>query len=212
MTGALLNIDIRGRGGLSLRDKWSAGPRTYLGLGVPGFPNLFTICGPGSPSVLTNMMAAIDQHVNWIGNCLDYLRDNGIVSIEATPEAEDAWVRHVNDVADQTLYPTCNSWYLGANVPGKARVFMPLSASPRTRRRAPRPRPTVTRGLRCAAVTARTRRTRHFDRAEGDHQWASSRRIRHWTSRSVLSSARFHRIPGGVDAAARSLRRSPSAG
>ena len=130
MTGALLNIDIRGRGGLSLRDKWSAGPRTYLGLGVPGFPNLFTICGPGSPSVLTNMMAAIDQHVNWIGNCLDYLRDNGIVSIEATPEAEDAWVRHVNDVADQTLYPTCNSWYLGANVPGKARVFMPLIGFP----------------------------------------------------------------------------------
>jgi cyclohexanone monooxygenase len=130
MTGTLLSIDIRGRGGLSLRDKWSAGPRTYLGLGIPGFPNLFTISGPGSPSVLTNMMASIDQHVNWIGDCLAYLRDHDIVSIEATPEAEEAWVRHVNEVADRTLYPTCNSWYLGANVPGKVRVFMPLIGFP----------------------------------------------------------------------------------
>ena len=130
MTGALLSIDIRGRGGLALREKWSAGPRTYLGLGVPGFPNLFTMTGPGSPSVLTNMMVAIHQHVTWIGDCLKYLRDNGVATIEATVEAEEAWVRHVNEVADKTLYPHCNSWYLGANVPGKTRVFMPLVGFP----------------------------------------------------------------------------------
>jgi cyclohexanone monooxygenase len=130
MTGALLGIDIRGRGGLSLREKWSAGPRTYLGLGVPGFPNLFTISGPGSPSVLTNMMASIHQHVNWIGDCLDYLRRNEITAIEARLEAEEAWVLHVNEAAGQTLYPQCNSWYLGANIPGKTRVFMPLVGFP----------------------------------------------------------------------------------
>jgi cyclohexanone monooxygenase len=130
MTGALLSVDIRGRGGLTLREKWSAGPRTYLGLGVPGFPNLFTISGPGSPSVLTNMMASIHQHVTWIGDCLKYLRDNEVISIEATLEAEESWVRHVNDVAGQTLYPQCNSWYLGANIPGKTRVFMPLVGFP----------------------------------------------------------------------------------
>jgi len=130
MTGALLGIDIRGRSDLTLREKWSAGPRTYLGLGVPGFPNLFTISGPGSPSVLTNMMVSIHQHVNWIGECIQYLRDNEIVSIEATLEAEQAWVIHVNEVADTTLYPQCNSWYLGANIPGKTRVFMPLVGFP----------------------------------------------------------------------------------
>jgi cyclohexanone monooxygenase len=130
MTGALLSIDIRGRGGLTLREKWSAGPRTYLGLGVPGFPNLFTISGPGSPSVLTNMMVSIHQHVTWIGDCLRYLRDNEVVSIEAIEEAEQAWVSHVNEVAGHTLYPSCNSWYLGANIPGKTRVFMPLVGFP----------------------------------------------------------------------------------
>ena len=130
MTGALLGIDIRGRSDLTLREKWSAGPRTYLGLGVPGFPNLFTISGPGSPSVLTNMMVSIHQHVNWIGECIQYLRDNEIVSIEATTEAEQAWVSHVNEVAGHTLYPQCNSWYLGANIPGKTRVFMPLVGFP----------------------------------------------------------------------------------
>jgi cyclohexanone monooxygenase len=130
MTGALLSIDIQGRAGLTLREKWSAGPRTYLGLGVPGFPNLFTISGPGSPSVLTNMMVSIHQHVNWIGECMQYLRDNEIVSIEATVEAEQAWVSHVNEVAGHTLYPQCNSWYLGANIPGKTRVFMPLVGFP----------------------------------------------------------------------------------
>jgi cation diffusion facilitator CzcD-associated flavoprotein CzcO len=130
MTGTLLRIDVRGRDGLTLREKWSAGPRTYLGLGVPGFPNLFTISGPGSPSVLTNMMVSIHQHVTWIGDCLGYLMDNDLAAIEATVEAEDAWVLHVNEAADRTLYPQCNSWYLGSNIPGKTRVFMPLVGFP----------------------------------------------------------------------------------
>jgi len=130
ITGALAAIDIRGRNGLALRDKWRDGPRTYLGLGTAGFPNLFTITGPGSPSVLTNMMVSIEQHVNWIADCLGFLRASGRASIEALPAAEDAWVAHVNAVADRTVYPLCNSWYLGANVPGKPRVFMPLLGFP----------------------------------------------------------------------------------
>lgn len=130
MTGSLLRIDVRGRGGLSLRDKWSAGPRTYLGLGVAGFPNLFTISGPGSPSVLTNMIVSIEQHVDWIADCIARMRADGVSTIEATETAEEAWVAHVNAVADRTLFPSCNSWYLGANVPGKTRVFMPLPGFP----------------------------------------------------------------------------------
>ena len=130
MTGSLHRIDIRGRGGLALKEKWSAGPRTYLGLGSAGFPNLFTISGPGSPSVLTNMMVSIEQHVTWIADCVGHLRDHGLATIEATQAAEDDWVGHVNDVAGATLYPTCNSWYLGANVPGKSRVFMPYIGFP----------------------------------------------------------------------------------
>ncbi len=125
MTGALLNIDIRGRGGLTLKDKWEHGPRTYLGLQVAGFPNLFTITGPGSPSVLSNMIVSIEQHVDWISDCLSYLREHELQTIEATVQAEDAWVDHVNEVANFTLYPQANSWYIGANVPGKPRVFMP---------------------------------------------------------------------------------------
>jgi cyclohexanone monooxygenase len=130
MTGSLARIDIRGRRGARLRDAWSAGPRTYLGLGVAGFPNLFTVTGPGSPSVLANMIVAIEQHVDWITDCLAYLRNGGYASIEATVAAQDAWVEHVNAIAGTTLYPTCNSWYLGANVPGKPRVFMPLIGFP----------------------------------------------------------------------------------
>ena len=130
MTGALMRIDIRGRAGLPLRDKWAAGPRTYLGLGIAGFPNLFTVSGPGSPSVLTNMIVSIQQHVDWIADCIARLRERGVATIEATEGAEDAWVAHVNAVADKTLFPTCNSWYLGANVPGKTRVFMPLPGFP----------------------------------------------------------------------------------
>jgi cyclohexanone monooxygenase len=125
MTGALLRIDIRGRDGIRLKDKWSAGPRTYLGLTVAGFPNLFAITGPGSPSVLSNMIVSIEQHVDWIADCMAHLRAHGRATIEATPESEDAWVDHVNEVGHMTLYPKAASWYTGANVPGKPRVFMP---------------------------------------------------------------------------------------
>jgi len=130
MTGAVLNVDTRGRADVSLRDKWEAGPRTYLGLCTVGFPNLFLITGPGSPSVLTNMMVSIEQHVDWITDCLSHLRRERRRSIEATVEAEDDWVDHVNAVAGMTLYPTCNSWYLGKNIPGKPQVFMPLIGFP----------------------------------------------------------------------------------
>ncbi len=125
MTGSLTNIDIRGREGLPLKEKWSAGPRTYLGLQSVGFPNMFTITGPGSPSVLANMIVAIEQHVDWISDCVQYMRTNNLATIEANLDAEDTWVEHVNEVANKTLYPQANSWYLGANVPGKPRVFMP---------------------------------------------------------------------------------------
>jgi cyclohexanone monooxygenase len=125
MTGALLKMDIRGRGGHTLRETWSAGPRTYLGLTVAGFPNLFTITGPQSPSVLSNMIVSIEQHVDWIAGCLAHLRGRGQRTIEATREAEDAWVQHVNDLGNMTLYPRAKSWYMGANVPGKPRIFMP---------------------------------------------------------------------------------------
>lgn len=125
MTGALLKIDIRGRDDQSLRDKWEDGPRSYLGLQVAGFPNLFTITGPGSPSVLTNMLTSIEHHVDWIAEAIVYGREYGLVSMEAELDAEDAWVEHVLEIADKTLYPSANSWYLGANVPGKPRVFMP---------------------------------------------------------------------------------------
>src|SRR5207237_5288594 len=109
MTGALLGIDIRGRAGQSLRDKWAAGPRTYLGLTIAGFPNLFAITGPGSPSVLSNMIVSIEQHVDWIADCVAYLREHGRDRIEATPEAEEAWVAHVNEVGNATLYPLAKS-------------------------------------------------------------------------------------------------------
>jgi cation diffusion facilitator CzcD-associated flavoprotein CzcO len=125
MTGSLLKIDIRGRDGLGLRDKWASGPLTYLGLQVAGFPNLFVITGPGSPSVLTNMPLAIEQHVDWIGDCIAHVRRAGMSRVEATEEAEEAWVDHVRQVAELTLFPQADSWYVGANIPGKKRVFMP---------------------------------------------------------------------------------------
>ncbi len=130
MTGSLFAIDIRGEGGLPLREKWAAGPRAYLGLATAGFPNLFLVTGPGSPSVLANMIPAIEQHVEWITACIAHLRERGVATIQPTREAEDAWVEHVNEVADATLFPHCNSWYLGANVPGKPRVFMPYLGFP----------------------------------------------------------------------------------
>ena len=125
MTGALQRIGIRGRGGRTLTEAWEGGPRSYLGLAVAGFPNLFTITGPGSPSVLTNMLPSIEQHVDWIANCIAAMRDRAAGSIEAETAAQDAWVEHVNEVADLSLRSTCSSWYVGANVPGKPRVFMP---------------------------------------------------------------------------------------
>jgi cyclohexanone monooxygenase len=124
MTGALLKIDIEADG-QSLRDKWEAGPRTYLGLLTAGFPNMFMITGPGSPSVLSNMMVSIEQHVDWIADCVAYLRSHGLDCIEAIQSAEDAWVEHGNEVANRTLYPLANSWYMGVNIPGKPQVFMP---------------------------------------------------------------------------------------
>ena len=125
MTGAIVGVNIEGRNGLTLKDAWSAGPMTYLGLMAADFPNLFMITGPGSPSVLSNMIVSIEQHVDWITDCLQHLRAEGLDTIEPTDEAVAGWVQHVNDFADLTLMPQANSWYMGANVPGKTRVFMP---------------------------------------------------------------------------------------
>ncbi len=128
LTGPLLALDIRGRDGVALKDVWAAGPRSYLGLQVPGFPNLFTMTGPGSPSVLTNMPVAIEQHAEWIADCIGHLRERGLDRIEATPDAAESWGTEVNRAASATLLPMASSsWYLGANVPGKPRVFMPYA-------------------------------------------------------------------------------------
>ena len=136
MTGSLLRMDLRGTGGRRLADAWEAGPRTYLGLQVEGFPNLFTITGPGSPSVLVNMPVTIEQHVDWIGDCIDHMRRNALTRIEARLEAQDAWVEHVNEVAKTTLFYEAKSWYLGCNIPGKPEVFMPYAGGqPAYRRR-----------------------------------------------------------------------------
>jgi cyclohexanone monooxygenase len=125
MTGSVAKIDIHGRGGSTLNEKWAEGPKAYLGLMSEGFPNLFIITGPGSPSVLSNMIVSIEQHVDWISDCLSFMRSRGLATIEATHEAEAQWVAHVNEVAKLTLYPQANSWYMGANIPGKPRIFMP---------------------------------------------------------------------------------------
>ncbi|MBH0122067.1 flavin-containing monooxygenase [Rhodococcus sp. NPDC003382] len=125
MTGALSRIDIRGRGGRALRDEWAAGPRTYLGLASHGFPNMFFMVGPGSPSVLANMVLMAEQQVDWISDCLDHLDEHNARSIEAGEQAVDEWVAECNEKAAGTLFPTANSWYMGANIPGKPRVFMP---------------------------------------------------------------------------------------
>ncbi|MEE2914656.1 MAG: NAD(P)/FAD-dependent oxidoreductase, partial [Pseudomonadota bacterium] len=127
MTGAIERIDIQGRNGQPLSEAWYAGPRAYLGLQVHGFPNLFMITGPGSPSVLSNMLVSIEQHVDWIGDCIAYMDEHQYRSIEANASAQDQWVEHVNRAAEGTMFtaPSCNSWYLGANIPGKPRIFMP---------------------------------------------------------------------------------------
>jgi cyclohexanone monooxygenase len=125
MTGSVARIEIRGRGGQTLNQKWAEGPKTYLGLMSAGFPNLFIITGPGSPSVLSNMIVSIEQHVDWIADCLAHMRDRGFEAMEAANDAEEKWVAHVNEVAHTTLYPQANSWYMGANIPGKPQIFMP---------------------------------------------------------------------------------------
>jgi cyclohexanone monooxygenase len=123
MTGPLLAIDIRGRNGARLRDKWAMGPRSYLGLAISGFPNLFTITGPFSPSVLANMPTAIEQHVDWIAECLTHMRAHDYSAVEAVVDAEDRWIEHTAALATGTLYLKANSWYVGANIPGKPREF-----------------------------------------------------------------------------------------
>ena len=128
MTGALSKIDVRGVGGGTLAEKWAAGPRAYLGFMVSDFPNLFTITGPGSPSVLSNMVTSIEQHVDLVMDCLAEMESRGAATVTVESEAEEGWVAHVNDVASATLMPKAGSWYLGANVPGKPRVFMPYAA------------------------------------------------------------------------------------
>jgi len=125
MTGAMKEIDIHTDAGMSVREKWEDGPRTYLGIMIAGFPNLFMITGPQSPGVKSQMILACEQHVDWIADCVQYLRDHRFSRIDAEEDAEAAWVQHNNDVADRTLYPLANSWYVGANIPGKPRVFMP---------------------------------------------------------------------------------------
>jgi cation diffusion facilitator CzcD-associated flavoprotein CzcO len=128
LTGSLVKMDIEGRDHRKLKDYWSAGPRTYLGLQVPGFPNMFTVTGPGSPSVLCNMPPAIEQHVNWITNCIKHMESKGLKVIETPEASSDYWQQQVNAVANETLLPTVkHSWYLGANVPGKPQVFMPYA-------------------------------------------------------------------------------------
>ena len=130
MTGAISKIDIRGEDGQTIQQAWQEGPKTYLGLAVAGFPNLFTVTGPGSPSVLSNMVPAIEHHVEWISDCIAYVNQAGRETINAHPDAQEQWVEHVNEVGNSSLYPNCNSWYLGANVPGKPRVFMPYLGFP----------------------------------------------------------------------------------
>ncbi|MDH3680224.1 MAG: NAD(P)/FAD-dependent oxidoreductase [Acidimicrobiia bacterium] len=125
LTGSLVSVDVEGRGGATLKEAWADGPTTYLGLAAAGFPNFHLVTGPQSPSVLSNMMVSIEQHVEWIADAIEYLRDNGYETMEATPEAVNAWVEHSTELGNQTLYPLADSWYMGANVPGKPRVFLP---------------------------------------------------------------------------------------
>ena len=123
IAGPILNIDIRGRGGVAIRDKWARGPSCYLGVMPAGFPNLFTVTGPGSPSVLSNVVKSIEQHVDFVADCVTKMRDAGRNVIEPLEEAEQNWVLHVDDIASRSVFKSCNSWYLGSNIPGKPRVF-----------------------------------------------------------------------------------------
>jgi cyclohexanone monooxygenase len=125
MTGTLFNIDIQGKNNIKLKNKWADGPKTYLGLTTESFPNFFIISGPGSPSVLTNMIVSIEQHVNWIFDCFKFMKKNKHSSIEASLQAEQEWVKHNQDVSVNHVRSSCSSWYMGANIKGKARIFMP---------------------------------------------------------------------------------------
>ena len=135
MTGTFMKIDIQGRDGITLKDKWAEGPKTYLGLQVAGFPNMFMLTGPGSPSVLTNMPVAIEQHIEWVADFIDWMRNQGLETAEPDPQAERDWDAHVQEEANKTLYMQANSWYLGANIPGKPRVFMPYTGGMGTYRK-----------------------------------------------------------------------------
>jgi len=125
MTGAMKEIDVRGKDGQSISDKWRDGPQTYLGVMVAGFPNLFMVTGPQSPGVKSQMIFSCQQHVDFIGDAIKYVQSRQMHRIEPTRMAEMAWVQHNNEVANATLYPLANSWYMGANIPGKPRIFMP---------------------------------------------------------------------------------------
>jgi cyclohexanone monooxygenase len=134
-TGSLLKPEIAGRGGVTLREKWAAGPTSFLGLGVHGFPNMFVIVGPGSPSLLSNVLLSSEEQIDWLAALFEFARSGDIAEIEATAEAEQNWVAHVNERAQETLYPKTASYYLGAEMPGKPRVFMPYSGGVRGYRR-----------------------------------------------------------------------------
>src|SRR5208282_5772349 len=125
MTGPLKALNLKGRGGRTLDQEWRDGPHTYLCISVAGFPNLFTIAGPQSPSALANMPVSIEQHVGWVTDCIANMRKTGKTTIEATPQAQDQWVAPVNEIVNRTLMTGANSWYMSANIPGKPRAFLP---------------------------------------------------------------------------------------
>ncbi|MEO0398053.1 MAG: NAD(P)/FAD-dependent oxidoreductase [Pseudomonadota bacterium] len=129
LTGALTSIDVRGRDGLHLKDRWANGPDTYLGIMVDGFPNMFTITGPGSPSLLSNMISSIEHHVGWVTDCIEWMNEKGNAAIEPAAGQSENWMDHVQEVAASTLFgaPNCNSYYLGDNIKGKARKFLPYA-------------------------------------------------------------------------------------
>jgi cyclohexanone monooxygenase len=162
MTGAMNEIDIHTDAGMSIGAKWEHGPRTYLGIMIAGFPNLFMITGPQSPGVKSQMILACEQHVDWIADCMQYLCSRGFSSIEAEEDAEDAWVQHNNEVADRTLYPLANSWYVGANIPGKPRIFMPYVGGVSAYKK------------KCDEVAARGYEGFHFDSRVGEQRFAAN--------------------------------------
>jgi cyclohexanone monooxygenase len=162
MTGAMKEIDIHTDAGMSIRTKWEHGPRTYLGIMIAGFPNLFMITGPQSPGVKSQMILACEQHVDWIADCMQHLRNRGFSRIEAEEDAEDAWLQHNNEVADRTLYPLANSWYVGANIPGKPRVFMPYVGGVSAYKK------------KCDEVAARGYEGFRFDLCVGEQRFAAN--------------------------------------